>query len=128
VPGWTKSPKSAGSRDDSGGNRGWRVPSVLVSGVPAAIRPTPWPIATNRPAEKCGLKVLSTGDCFGETSYVQGARRTATVRAVGAVTVLKVSSTLLEQVSASCQLRFNRVFLRSLINRLQNAEQRAVAS
>ena len=33
--------------------------------------------------------------------------------------------TLLEQVSASCQLRFNRVFLRSLISRLQNAEQRA---
>ncbi len=29
------------------------------------------------------------------------------------VTVLKVSSTLLEQVSASCQLRFNRVFLRT---------------
>jgi eukaryotic-like serine/threonine-protein kinase len=38
------------------------------------------------------------------------------------VTVLKVSSTLLEQVSASCQLRFNRVFLSSLISRLQNAE------
>jgi eukaryotic-like serine/threonine-protein kinase len=35
---------------------------------------------------------------------------------------LKVSSTLLEQVSASCQLRFNRVFLSSLISRLQNAE------
>ena len=27
------------------------------------------------------------------------------------VTVLKVSSTLLEQVSAACQLRFNKVFL-----------------
>jgi len=39
-----------------------------------------------------------------------------------AVTVLKVSSTLLEQVSASCQLRFNRVFLRALISRLQSAE------
>ena len=32
----------------------------------------------------------------------------------------KVSSTLLEQVSASCQLRFNRVFLRTLISRLQS--------
>ena len=39
------------------------------------------------------------------------------------MTVLKVSSTLLEQVSASCQLRFNRVFLRSLIGRLQSGEQ-----
>lgn len=68
------------------------------------------------------IGVLENGDCFGETSYVQGAKRTATVRAGAAVTVLKVSSTLLEQVSASCQLRFNRVFLRSLISRLQHAE------
>jgi len=38
--------------------------------------------------------------------------------------VIKVSSTLLEQVSASCQLRFNRVFLRALIGRLQGVEFR----
>jgi len=42
------------------------------------------------------------------------------------VTVLKVSSTLLEQVSTSCQLRFNRVFLSALIARLQNAEARPI--
>ena len=65
------------------------------------------------------IAMLETGDCFGETSYVPGAKRTATVRAVDAVTVLKVSATQLEQVSVSCQLRFNRVFLRSLIGRLQ---------
>jgi len=69
--------------------------------------------------------LLSTGECFGETSYVQGAKRNATIRATGAVTVIKVSSTLLEQVSASCQLRFNRVFLRALIGRLQGVEYRA---
>jgi serine/threonine protein kinase len=68
------------------------------------------------------IGLLSIGECFGETSYVLGAKRTATIRAAENVTVLKVSSTLLEQVSASCQLRFNRVFLRSLISRLQNAE------
>ncbi|MFT3904877.1 MAG: serine/threonine-protein kinase [Steroidobacteraceae bacterium] len=68
--------------------------------------------------------LLSTGECFGETSYVQGAKRTATIRAVDNVTALKVSSTLLEQVSASCQLRFNRVFLRALISRLQSGEVR----
>jgi hypothetical protein len=55
---------------------------------------------------------------------VQGAKRSATIRATDAVTVLKVSSTLLEQVSASCQLRFNRVFLRTLIGRLQGADLR----
>jgi len=37
------------------------------------------------------------------------------------VTVLSVSSTMLEQVSTECQLRFNKVFLRTLIRRLQGA-------
>jgi len=62
---------------------------------------------------------LASGDCFGETSYVPGAKRAATVRAADNVTLLSVSATLLEQASASCQLRFNRVFLRSLNERLQ---------
>ncbi|HET6629274.1 MAG TPA: serine/threonine-protein kinase [Woeseiaceae bacterium] len=65
------------------------------------------------------LGVLSNGDCFGETSYVRGAKRTASIRASGDVTILRVSSTLMEQVSSACQLRFNKVFLRSLITRLQ---------
>jgi serine/threonine protein kinase len=76
--------------------------------------------------ERNGQQVgtLESGECFGEASYVRGAKRTATIRGAGVITVLKVSSTLLEQVSASCQLRFNRVFLRTLIRRLQSAETR----
>ncbi len=62
---------------------------------------------------------LSDGDCFGETSYVQGVRRTATICARGPVTLVRASATLLEQASTACQLRFNKVFLRSLIKRLQ---------
>jgi len=62
---------------------------------------------------------LSNGDCFGETSYVRGAKRQASIKADGAVTILRVSSTLMEQASSACQLRFNKVFLRSLIQRLQ---------
>jgi serine/threonine protein kinase len=80
--------------------------------------------AVERNGSSVGL--LSMGECFGETSYVQGAKRSATIRATDGVTVLKVSSTLLEQVSASCQLRFNRVFLRTLIGRLQGVEIRPV--
>ena len=68
------------------------------------------------------IGLLDAGECFGETSYVRGAKRMATIRAHEAVTLMKVSSTLLEQVSASCQLRFNKVFLRSLIGRLQGNE------
>jgi len=62
---------------------------------------------------------LTEGDCFGETSYVRGARRTATIKATTPVMLVRVSSTLLEQASSACQLRFNKVFLRSLIERLQ---------
>jgi serine/threonine protein kinase len=65
------------------------------------------------------IGTLSNGDCFGETSYVRGAKRTASIRASGAVIILRVSSTLMEQVSSACQLRFNKVFLRALITRLQ---------
>ena len=66
---------------------------------------------------------MDAGECFGETSYVRGAKRLATIKALTDVTLMKVSSTLLEQASASCQLRFNRVFLHSMIKRLQRHER-----
>jgi len=43
----------------------------------------------------------------------------ATIRAGDGVELLSVSATLLEQVSTACQLRFTRVFLDTLIQRLQ---------
>ena len=78
-------------------------------------------VAGQASVEANGAKLgqLENGACFGETSYVRGAKRTASIRAQGPVTLLRVSSTLMEQVSSSCQLRFNKVFLRSLITRLQ---------
>lgn len=81
-------------------------------------------IAGNCIVERNGRMVgeLGPGDCFGEASYVPGVRRSATVSAAGNVTVLKVGATLLEQASSACQLRFNRMFLRSLIERLQKSE------
>ena len=72
-------------------------------------------------ANGSSLGALSNGDCFGETSYVRGAKRQASIQADGAVTILRVSSTLMEQASSACQLRFNKVFLRALIKRLQGA-------
>jgi len=81
-------------------------------------------IVTGKVAVESNGKALGTlreGDCFGETGYVSGARSTAGFRAQEAVTVLSVSSTMLEQVSTECQLRFNKVFLRTLIRRLQGA-------
>jgi hypothetical protein len=62
---------------------------------------------------------LDTGACFGETSFVRGAKRQASIVANSPATILQVSSSLLEQASQACQLRFHRVFLKSLIGRLQ---------
>src|SRR6056297_192097 len=66
---------------------------------------------------------LGPGECFGESSYVSGAKTLASISARKPLTLLRVSATLMEQVSSSCQLRFNKVFLRSMIHRLQLASQ-----
>jgi serine/threonine protein kinase len=65
---------------------------------------------------------FESGDCFGEAGYISDVKRTSTVKAEQSVTVLSVSATLLEQVSADTQLRFNKVFLRTLIMRLQGVQ------
>ena len=45
------------------------------------------------------------------------------ITADGPVMLLKVTATLLEQMSIACQLRFNKVFLRELIERLQRGRK-----
>jgi len=62
--------------------------------------------------------VLSEGACFGEMGYLTKTRRTATVTARDDVNLLKVDATLLDQTSTDCQLRFNQVFLKILLERL----------
>ncbi|HWH41622.1 MAG TPA: serine/threonine-protein kinase [Usitatibacter sp.] len=66
------------------------------------------------------LNVLKEGDCFGEMAYLSGdtARRSASIVSVSEVQLLKIASTQLEALSEGCQLRFNREFLRTLIERL----------
>jgi hypothetical protein len=66
---------------------------------------------------------VPAGGCFGEASFAEGSRRDTVVEAESAVTMLKVTATLLEQASVSCQLRFNKVFLRELISRLQRGKK-----
>ena len=50
--------------------------------------------------------------------YLNKIKRTASIIAIGRVALMKVNSTLIEQVSRDCQLRFCKVFLRVLIDRL----------
>ena len=66
------------------------------------------------------LNLLQEGDCFGEMAYLSGeqAQRTATIAAVSEVHLLKMQAALLDSLTEGCQLRFNREFLRTLIERL----------
>lgn len=65
---------------------------------------------------------IDSGGCFGEAAFGEGSRRDAVIEAEDQVQLLKVSATLLEQASISCQLRFHKVFLKELIGRLQRSE------
>lgn len=69
---------------------------------------------------------LAEGDCFGEMGYISKTQRTATVSSSNGVAVLRVNSTLMEQASVECQLRFHKVFLRTLIERLTRTSEEVV--
>ena len=66
------------------------------------------------------IGILQKGDCFGEMGYLEKARRSATIVALEKMQLMKVNATLIEQVSTDCQLRFSKVFLRTLVRRLSN--------
>jgi hypothetical protein len=66
---------------------------------------------------------VETGGCFGEAGFAEGARRDTVIEAEGPLTLVKVTATLLEQASISCQLRFHKVFLREMIGRLQRGRK-----
>ncbi len=61
---------------------------------------------------------IKAGDCFGEMGYLAKTERTATIQAKDAVRLLKINSTVIDQLSVGCQLHFNKVFLRTLVRRL----------
>jgi serine/threonine protein kinase len=67
--------------------------------------------------------LLHEGDCFGEAAAMGGKKSTSAIVAKGACTVLKVSATLLEQLTMSCQLRFHKMFMRGMIERLTRSER-----
>lgn len=64
------------------------------------------------------VRILESGDCFGEMGYLTKTKRTATIKALTKTLLLKISATHMAQLSLSCQVRFLKVFLRTLVNRL----------
>lgn len=85
---------------------------VIVSGV----------VAVRRGGQD--LDMLRTGDCFGEMGFIAGQKRTATIVAKSDVAVMKVRASLIERTSLACQLRFHKVFLNTLVERLSLANER----
>ena len=69
------------------------------------------------------ISTLSKGDCFGEMSYVLRAQRSASIVAMSDVELLRVDASLMEQASTKTQLRFNQIFLRTLIERLATTSE-----
>jgi eukaryotic-like serine/threonine-protein kinase len=74
------------------------------------------------------IDTLMKGDCFGEIGFLTATRRTATVVAGAQVLALRVSATLLDQVSTDCQLRFYKVFTQTLIYRLSLTNAKLTAA
>ena len=71
---------------------------------------------------------LHEGDCFGEMGYLSKTRRSATIIADGRVQLMKINSTLIQQLSVECQLQFSRVFLQTLVRRLSETTEAMVVS
>jgi len=71
------------------------------------------------------IRLLAIGDCFGEMGYLAKTERTATIKANIDTALLKINSTVISQVSLNCQVRFLKVFLRTLIHRLSLTTDKA---
>ena len=70
------------------------------------------------------IRVLGKGDCFGEMGYLAKTKRTATIVAEEKTALLKINSTVISQVSLNCQVRFLKVFLRTMIHRLSSTTEK----
>ena len=86
--------------------------SIILSGE-VSIRVGDRPIAS-----------LSKGDCVGEMGYLAEDKRTASVVANGDVSLLKIDLALIQWASIPCQMRFNKAFMRILINRLAETSRK----
>ena len=69
------------------------------------------------------ISILSTGDCFGEMGFLSRTKRTASIIAKDEVLLVQIDSSLIEKASIICQLRFNQIFLRTLISRLERTSE-----
>ncbi|MFH1092204.1 MAG: cyclic nucleotide-binding domain-containing protein, partial [Pseudomonadota bacterium] len=69
------------------------------------------------------LATLKAGDVFGEMAYLGKTKRTATILAATSAIMMKLNVSVIDQTSMSTQLRFYRVFLSTLIERLARTSE-----
>ncbi|MCK4709831.1 MAG: protein kinase, partial [Gammaproteobacteria bacterium] len=69
---------------------------------------------------------LYQGDCFGETAFIKNEQRPASIIARTDVTLMVVSSSLLEKVSIETQLQYYRIFLENLVTRLSKTTDQLI--
>ena len=70
------------------------------------------------------IDTLHRGDCFGETGFIPGKKRSTGIVVTHQTSTVKVRSSLIERTSKDCQLRFHRIFLNKIIERLSRADAR----
>lgn len=70
--------------------------------------------------EKNGQQIdsLQEGNCFGEMGYLAKAKRSASVIAKTDVSLIQVNASTLDRAAEETQLRFLKVFVKTLIGRL----------
>ena len=75
--------------------------------------------------EKNGRAVdkLQAGNCFGEMGYLSNARRSASVVASSDVALMRINAATLDRAAEDTQLRFLKVFVRTLIQRLSDTTE-----
>lgn len=76
------------------------------------------------------LDTLGRGHCFGKILYFENsdAPRTTTIRAMENAVLMEIKAGAMARSSAACQVQYYRSFLRILMNRIEQFEQRAAGS
>ena len=64
------------------------------------------------------INYLQIGDCFGEMGYITKGKRSASVKANGDVYLIQVNASTLDRANEGTQLRFFKVFVNTLAERL----------
>lgn len=70
------------------------------------------------------IATVSEGECLGEMGYLSEGKRTASIVTTDEVTVMKIASSLREWASLPVQIRINKAFQQTLIERLTESNRR----